>query len=423
MKRVYLTSLGCRLNAAEIEELARRFVGAGYLIVEEPAEAELLVLNSCAVTAQAASSSRNYLRKLNRANPQADIAALGCGITGDPAAARNYPGVKWVIPNADKMRAVELITAESAPLAPWEPDLWPRTRVFLGVQDGCDHHCTYCLTRILRGAARSRSLPTVLALVQEMVAGGVREVVLTGVSLGSYGADWGQEDGLALLVETLLQETALPRLRLSSIEPWDLSERLLRQWENPRLCRQLHIPLQAGDDGTLRRMGRQITTAQFAELVTRARAIAPALAVTTDVLVGFPGESEEDFAASLAYVERLEFARLHVFPYSERPGTAALNLPAQVPPELRNARAARMRRLGRRLRNAFQERFIGQVLPVLWEHQDKDGYWHGWTDNYIGVVTKSAAQLHNQLLPVRLMRGRHGGRLLGEIVLGDAEKR
>ncbi|MCD4738131.1 MAG: MiaB/RimO family radical SAM methylthiotransferase [Anaerolineae bacterium] len=422
MKRVYLTALGCRLNAAEIEELARRFVGAGYLIVTEPERAELLLLNSCAVTEQAASRSCNHLQVLHRVNPQAKIAVLGCWVTGDPEAAHDYPGVSWVISNVDKMRAVEIITGQAAPLAPWRPDLWPRTRVFLGVQTGCDHHCTYCITRILRGAARSRSLPEVLALVQEMVVGGVREVVLTGVSLGSYGAELGMEEGLATLVATLLRETELPRLRLSSIEPWDVSERLLRQWEDPRLCRQLHVPLQAGADGTLRRMGRQITTAEFASLVARAREIAPAMAVTTDILVGFPGETAEAFLASLAFVEELEFARLHVFPYSERAGTPAVSLPDQVPWQLRKERAARMRQLGRRLVAAFRERFTGQVLPVLWEHQDEAGFWHGWTDNYIGVVTKSTAQLHNRITPVRLSATIRRGKLCGEITSGISEK-
>ncbi len=411
MKRVYLTALGCRLNAAEIEELARRFVGAGYLIVTEPEQAELLLLNSCAVTEQAASRSCNHLQALHRANPQAKIAVLGCWVTGDPAAAHDFPGVSWVISNADKMRAVEIITGQAASLAPWRTDLWPRTRVFLGVQTGCDHHCTYCITRILRGAAHSRPLPEVLALVQEMVAGGVREVVLTGVSLGSYGAELGMEEGLATLIAALLRETELPRLRLSSIEPWDVSERLLRQWEDPRLCRQLHVPLQTGDDDTLRRMGRQITTAEFAGMAARAREITPAMAVTTDILVGFPGETAEAFLESLAFVEELEFARWHVFPYSERAGTPAVSLPNQVPWQLRKERAAQMRQLGRRLAAAFRERFTGQTLLVLWEHQDAAGFWHGWNDNYIGVVNRSAARLHKRITPVRLSATIRRGKL------------
>ncbi|MEA3309829.1 MAG: MiaB/RimO family radical SAM methylthiotransferase [Chloroflexota bacterium] len=421
LQRVYLTALGCRLNTAEIEELARRFVGAGYLMVAEPEQADLLLLNTCAVTARAASESRNRLRKLHRINPQAEIAALGCWITGEPAAARDYPGVKWAISNADKMRAVQIITGQAAPLAPWTPDIWPRTRVFLGVQDGCDYHCTYCVTRILRGAARSRPLPEVLALVQELAEGGAREVVLTGVSLGSYGAEWGLEEGLATLVAALLHETELPRLRLSSLEPWDVSEQLLRQWENPRLCRQLHVPLQAGADGTLRRMGRQITTAEFAGMVARAREIAPGMAVTTDMLVGFPGETAADFQASLAFVAEMGFARLHVFPYSEREGTPAVSLPGSVPTRLRRERAARMRQLGRRLAAAFRERFIGQTVPVLWEHRGSDGLWRGWTDNYLGVVAQSPAQLHNRITPVRLV-ARQGERLRGELAWGSNEQ-
>ncbi len=411
--RVYLESLGCRLNAAEIIELAGSFAGAGHVVVEALDAADVILLNTCAVTAQAARKSRHRLRMLHRRNPRARLAALGCWVNYSPEEAAGISGVTCALPNADKPRAVELLTGQAVEPVPWEPGQGGYTRVFLGVQTGCDNACTYCITRILRGAARSRSPAAVVTQVQSLVARGAQEVVLTGVSLGAYGHDLGLESGLAALVAAILQDTDLPRLRLSSVEPWDVDEQLLRCWESPRLCRQLHLPLQAGSDAVLRRMGRRITTAQFTRLVERARAISPDLALTTDIITGFPGESESDFAEGLAFVAAQHFARLHVFPYSERAGTPALQLSGSVPVRARRARAARMRDLGARLAAAYRRRFLGRVLPVLWERRNAAGHWRGLSDNYLGVVTYSPEELYNRITPTRLV-SMEGEQLRGE---------
>lgn len=401
--QVYLESLGCRLNTAETEALARHFAGAGYEVVAAPEAADVIVLNSCAVTAQAARKSRHRLHTLHRLGPQARLAVVGCWATEDAALAATLPGVTWIIPNADKARAVEIITGVDAAPAAWSPGRWGRTRAFLAVQDGCDHACTYCITRVLRGPARSRPFEDAVQAALELTAQGAQEIVLTGVSLGAYGHDLGLTTGLAALVEAILQMTAVPRLRLSSVEPWDVDDALLRQWENPRLCRQLHLPLQSGSDAVLKRMGRRTTVAQFAALVDAARAVSPDIAITTDVIVGFPGETEADFVASLDFAARMAFARLHVFPYSERPGTPAIRLPGAVPAAKRAARAARMRALGEQLAAEYRLKFIGQMLPVLWEQRDEGGDWHGLTDNYLEVVTQSESDLYNQITLARVL--------------------
>ena len=395
--QVYLESLGCRLNTAETETLARHFAGAGCEVVAAPETADVIVLNSCAVTAQAARKSRRRLRALHRLSPQARLAVAGCWATEDAALAAALPGVAWIIPNADKARAVEIITGVDAAPVAWSPGRWGHTRAFLAVQDGCDHACAYCITRVLRGPARSRPLDDAVQAARDLAAQGAREIVLTGVSLGAYGHDLGIASGLAALVEAIVQTTGIPRLRLSSVEPWDVDGALLRQWENPRLCRQLHIPLQSGADAALKRMGRRIDTARFAALVNAVRAVSPDIAITTDVIVGFPGETEADFAASLDFVARMAFARLHVFPYSERPGTPAVYLPGAVPAAVRAERAARMRALGEQLAAEYRRKFIGQMLPVLWEQQDEVGNWRGLTDNYLEVVTQSERDLYNQI--------------------------
>jgi threonylcarbamoyladenosine tRNA methylthiotransferase MtaB len=286
---------------------------------------------------------------------------------------------------------------------------------------------------VLRGPARSLPVREVVKRVTAMVQHGAQEVVLTGVCLGSYGQDLGLTGGLGTLVAAILQDTDVPRLRLSSVEPWDVDAHLLEQVAHPRLCRQLHLPLQSGSDTVLRRMGRRIDTATFARVVADARAVSPDVAVTTDLIAGFPGETEADFEATLAFVERMAFARLHVFPYSEREGTAAVRLPGHMPKRVRSARAARLRALGRTLKRAYHERFLGQVLPVLWERAETraagddqadandDGrrVWRGLTDNYLAVKAISRAQLYNKIVPARLLTYQRGvikGELAGGVI-------
>jgi len=259
----------------------------------------------------------------------------------------------------------------------------------------------------------------VVAEVQSLVEAGCQEVVLTGVNLGAYGRDLGAPGGLYALVVALLSYTDLPRLRLSSLEPWDVGEpsHFFALWANPRLCRQLHLPLQAGCDETLRRMGRRITTAEFARLVETARAAVPDLAVTTDVIVGFPGENESAFRASLDFVAAMEFARLHVFPYSPRPGTVAARLPDQVEREVRSARARAMRDLGAEQSFRFRRRFVGREMAVLWERQRRDGLWTGLTDNYLRVVAHAEDDLGNRLTATRLLAAQNGC-LAGQVIAG-----
>ena len=415
--RIYLESLGCRLNAAEIEVLARQFAGAGHSIVTQPAVADIIVLNSCAVTAQASRKSRHRISTLHRESPAADVAVVGCWATEDVARAQRLEGVRWVVPNVDKAQAVTEILGQTSVRAPWSPGRWGHTRAFLGVQDGCDHACTYCITRVLRGPARSRPLHDAVAEVQRFVAQGAQEVILTGVSLGAYGQDLEFEADLAQLVTAILRDTDLPRLRLSSIEPWDVTPDFLALWQDSRLCRQLHLPLQSGSSAVLKRMGRRITVAEFASLVETAYAICPDMAITTDIIAGFPGETETDFSRTMTMAEEMRFARIHVFPYSERAGTAAVRLPDPVARAVRKERARQLRDLGDRLAAAYRSRFVGRVLPVLWEQRTEGGDRFGLTDNYLKVRTRDARDLYNRIAPARMAEG--AGDVLVAEVLDD----
>lgn len=424
--RVFLDSLGCRLNQSEIEAMGREFRAGGHELVPTSGQSDLVVINTCSVTADAASTSRKRVRRAHRANPCADIVLTGCWSTLEPARASKLPGVKRIIPNQEKSDLVPLalgLDPAEFDLEPVErhplPGLRMRTRAFIKAQDGCDHHCTYCLTTLARGPARSFPIEGVVRQVQAAVEGGAQEAVLSGVQLSGYGRDLPGQTSLLELVRAILADTDIPRLRLSSLEPWGLPGRFTDLWSSPRMCRQLHLPLQSGAAATLRRMGRPVTPEGFAVLVKRLRTAIPGLAVTSDVLVGFPGEDKSAFQESLDFVESIAFAEAHVFPYSPRPGTAALRLPDRVPPPIIKRRAAAMRDLAARSARAFRAQFVGHSLPVLWEaavRLDSQGWKvQGLTDNYLRVRAAAQRNLWNQLSHVEI-QGITDGELYGRIL-------
>jgi threonylcarbamoyladenosine tRNA methylthiotransferase MtaB len=403
--RVFLTSLGCKLNQAETEAWTRRLAATGSEVVADPADADLCVVNTCTVTHEAARKSRQLVRRCSRANPQAQVVVAGCYAEISASEASQLPGVRLVLGSAAKDHLVESLAAHFD-LPSTECRDGPahvtarRTRAFVKIQDGCDNACTYCIVRVARGRQRSRPMAEVLEEISLREREGYQEIVLTGVHIGAYGRDCGGT--LAGLIRTILDQTRFARLRLSSVEPWDMSSALLQLWHNPRLCHHLHLPLQSGCDATLHRMNRRYTTAQYRDLVAHARQSITDLAVSTDVIVGFPGETAEEFAAGARFVADTAFARIHVFPFSARPGTAAAEMPEQVSPEVKEERKQRMLAIARESANSFHHRFLGRTMDVLWESPDGER-WSGLTGNYIRVETMSADALHNRILPARLV--------------------
>ena len=407
--KIYVSSLGCKLNQSEMDDLAARLARNGHQIVAVAGDAEVCILNTCAVTHVAAQKSRQAMGRLHHDNPSARLVVTGCYAELSAAELSRLPGVELVAGNRQKEELAELLGRIPGERA-GQPASRPRTRAMVKIQDGCDNACTYCVVRLARGPQRSRMPEEIVADVRARVEAGYREVVLTGVHIGAYGRDAEGNEGLDLwgLAARLLAETGIARLRLSSIEPWDLPERALALWEDARLCRHLHLPLQSGSDAVLRRMGRRYTAAEFAALVTAARAAIPDLAVTTDVIAGFPGETDAEFAESLAFVEATGFARAHVFPYSARPGTVAAGLPGQVPSRIKAERAQAMRAVATASDRAFRQRFVGRTMAVLWEtsRPGEDGLvWNGLTDNYLRVqaVCPQGADLANRITPARLV--------------------
>ncbi|MDT8306000.1 MAG: tRNA (N(6)-L-threonylcarbamoyladenosine(37)-C(2))-methylthiotransferase MtaB [Anaerolineae bacterium] len=418
--KIYLHSIGCRLNQSEIETMARQLLAAGHELVSVPANADKVVVNTCAVTREAARDARNMTRRIHRGNPAAEILLTGCYATVAPQELGRVKGAGRLVPNPEKATLVQLIDPKAAPVQPVfdrEPLLrdflaggMSNTRAFIKVQDGCDNRCTFCITTVARGAAQSRRLADVVGEIQALAAAGYQEAVLTGVHLGSYGHDLGNPHGLRDLVAAILAHTDIPRLRLSSLEPWDIEPEFFALWQDRRLLPHLHLPLQSGSDRILRLMARRTRRESFRILVAAARAQIAELNLSTDVIAGFPGETAADFEETVQFVEETGFARLHAFTYSARPGTAAAQMAGQLPKAVRKARTQRLIALGERLSLAFHEAREGASANVLWEMaagaNGQGVRWQGYTDNYIRVTTYSPADLFNQVTTVRL----HGAR-------------
>lgn len=431
--KVYLDSIGCRLNHSEIETMARQLLANGHEIVTEADTADKVIINTCAVTAEAARDARSRTRRIRRSNTGAEILLTGCYATIAPdELARAAPAVQ-VVPNAQKEHLVQLLDGKArlnVPLYDQEPllreflagSMGAHTRAFIKTQDGCDNKCTFCITTVARGDNQSRHLGDIVAEIQALAQAGYQEAVLTGVHLGSYGRDLQNNTDLRTLVQAILQHTDIPRLRLSSLEPWDIPEGFFELWQNKRLLPHLHMPLQSGSDRILRRMARRTSCASFRELAESARASIPDLNLTTDVIAGFPGETDADFAASLAYVRQIGFTRLHVFSYSRRPGTAAAAFANQIPNKVKKARSRQMIDLGHELSLAFHQQYMGQKLNVLWETAvgaDNGGLrWVGYSDNYIRVTAHGPADLFNRVTLAQIDTARPDG-VSGRVIKTD----
>ncbi|HEB95947.1 MAG TPA: tRNA (N(6)-L-threonylcarbamoyladenosine(37)-C(2))-methylthiotransferase MtaB, partial [Sedimenticola thiotaurini] len=372
--KVYLSTLGCRLNEAELESWSRDFRALGYDIAGRVEEAGLVVVNSCAVTAEAVRKSRKLMGRARRHNPGARLVVTGCYASLDPAASAAVEGVDLVVENRDKERLVEIVRERLAlpvmpPAAtPPESHIIPtggRQRAFIKVQDGCRYQCTFCVVTLARGEERSRPPAEVVAEIDRLHAAGVQEAVLTGVHLGGYGSDIGSD--LGELVRQVLERTGIPRLRLGAVEPWDLPAGFWELFRDPRLMPHLHLPLQSGADSVLRRMARRCKAAEFERLVERARRAVPDFNLTTDIIVGFPGETPEEWRQTLELVGRIGFGHLHIFAYSPRPGTRAATMPDPVPRQVIRERSEQLHALGRRLKRETLSRYPGRRFPVLIE--------------------------------------------------------
>ncbi len=407
--KVAFKTLGCRLNQAESEQALEALGARGFDLAHAGEQPDVVVINTCTVTAESTASSRRLIRKTAEAHPGATVVVTGCYAVAEPEEARAIPGVDLVVGNDHKDRLAALVTAVPAvrrlPLvmrpAPLER---LRTRVAIKAQTGCDEWCTFCIIPRTRGPLRSYPEDQVVADVRRQVERGVREVVLTGVHLGKYGEDRGEREALARLVDRLTAIDGLLRLRLSSVLPVQVTPALVeRVRDDPKVCRHLHVPLQAGDDEVLARMHRPYRIAEFLDRAEHAKAEVPGLGLSTDVIVGFPGETRAQFAATMAVVERVGFSKLHVFRYSQRPDTPAAVMPDQVPVAEKKTRARELIALGAELRRRFHEDHVGRPLQVLVEAAG-EGLAEGTSDNYVKVRFPGGAELVDRVVTVRGLR-------------------
>ncbi len=393
---IHLKALGCRLNEAELENWAREFNAAGHHIVNAAADADITVLNTCAVTTEAVRKSRKLINRSRRDNPAARLVVSGCFVSTGESGDATELGVDLLVDNRDKGKLVEsVIERWQTPVmpqgatAPAEYSLFERNRqrAFIKIQDGCRYRCSYCIVTIARGEEVSRPIQDITDEINSLHQSGVQEAVLTGVHVGGYGSDI--KSNLKRLVQAILAHTDIPRVRFASVEPWDLGDDFFELFENPRLLPHMHLPLQSGADSVLRRMSRRCHTADFESLVTQAKSAVPGFNVTTDVIVGFPGESEQEWQQALAFIDRMSFGHIHIFSFSARKGTKAATMPNQIEESVKRARSAQLHELARQHQLQTLRSNVGQDHQVLWEKvsqsPDAPAIISGYTPNYLRV--------------------------------------
>ncbi|HEU0074693.1 MAG TPA: tRNA (N(6)-L-threonylcarbamoyladenosine(37)-C(2))-methylthiotransferase MtaB [Dehalococcoidia bacterium] len=438
-----ILTLGCKLNIADSEAMARRLRDAGWNVVDRltpDTGARAVIVNSCSVTHVADQKSRHLVRLARRLAPDATVAFTGCMLETAPRDQLDALAADLIYhqPNqlalADRLiqmhpvlqpaefplpsptsplpRQGEGESEDAAPRPSQAPHLTaPRTRTlktraFISAQEGCNDLCAFCIIPKTRGRERSKSVDAVVAEALAREAEGVQEIVITGTQLGAYGRDWGHRTPYPVL-KALIDQTSIPRIRMSSLQPQDLSDEVIDLWQSPRLCRHFHLALQSGSAAVLQRMRRRYTRDEYRDAVRRLRNASPDVAITTDVIVGFPGETEAEFEASFAFCEEIQFAGIHVFPYSQRSGTVAFKMPDQVSDPVKKQRVHRLIELADRMSAAYRARFLGQTTAVLWEPR-RGGAWEGLTDTYIRVRAESSTDLTNQLTSALLLDQRDG---------------
>lgn len=412
---VVLKTLGCRLNEAELEQWASGFQDAGHTVISKIDEADLIVLNTCAVTQEAVKKSRQLIRRAHRKNPQAKLIVSGCYASLTPGLKNDLASIDLLIPNTDKDKLINIVKQELAiaampalASAPGEAALFSRgrNRAFIKVQDGCRHKCTFCIVTVARGQERSRLPADIISEINTLHSQGIQEVILTGVHIGGYGSDLNSN--LLHLVTAVLAETSIPRIRLGSVEPWDLNDNFFSLFENRRFMPHLHLPLQSGSDKILRRMGRRCKTNDFEHLVTAARAGIAGFNITTDIIVGFPGEGLDEWQDSLHFIEEIGFSHLHIFPYSPRAGTRAAGLPGHIPPAIKKARSQELHTLATSMKRQFLQTQTGQHAEVLFEHStetvETGTVYSGYTSNYVRtqIILPEDSPIKNTIQEVKL---------------------
>ncbi len=428
MQSVAFETLGCKLNFSETSSIRREFGNAGYQVVDFDKKADIYVINTCSVTQNANSSCRKTVRRALRNNPQAFVAVIGCYAQLEPEEIAEIEGVDIVLGAGDKFRLLDLFDdfVKQEKTLVYKSDVNEvtdfhnafssddRTRAFLKVQDGCSYKCSFCTIPKARGSSRSPRISTVVRNTHQLVNEGYKEIVLTGVNTGDFGRN--SDENFLQLLQALEKVEGLERVRVSSIEPNLLHDEII--WfaaESEKIQPHFHIPLQSGSDHMLRLMRRRYQSDLYRQRVSLINRLLPDACIGVDVITGHPGETEELFCQSYDFIDSLDISYLHVFTYSERSETDALNIDPVIPPELRKERTHLLRRLSDKKRFEFDRRFEGELRPVLFEGEKKGNQVQGWTDNYVRVAVNWDERLINRIVPVRLGRKEAGKPIFGTL--------
>ncbi len=418
MKRVSFYTLGCKLNQAETAILAEQFEQGGYQLVPFGEQVDICVINTCTVTAKSDYRCRQMIRKAKKISPSTKIAVVGCYAQLSPENIKKINGVDYIVGsdkkfdllnilNGDKRQDQPLFIASTNEsfLSPGAGNFWDHTRAFLKIQDGCDSFCSYCTVPLARGKSRSDSLEYIRKIATELVERGHQEIVLTGVHIGRYGKDLNPTQSLLDVLKELENVPDLKRIRLSSLEPLEIDEDLL-QWiaESEQICHHFHVPLQSGDNEILKRMNRNYNLQTYSEVINRLKNIIPGCGLGTDIIVGFPGETEAKFQATVRIVEQLPFTYLHVFSFSPRPGTGASRFPDRIDPKEIKLRSEILREIGRIKKKNFYNGLVGQKLKVLWEEKKRGDWMFGLSGNYARVRTNVNPKYMNKIYAVEIVK-------------------
>lgn len=414
---VAFLTLGCKVNMYDTEAMRELFLERGYTEVDFEEKADIYLINTCSVTNFGDKKSRQAIRRAKKLNPNAVIIACGCYTQVAPEEVAKIEGVSIVTGIKNRAKIVDIAEGYRGGVENYVEDiktdhvfeplkvtrLEGHTRAYLKIQEGCNRFCTYCIIPYARGPIRSRKPDEVMEEVRRLAKNGFKEVVLTGIHVASYGLDLDEDVYLADIIERVNRVEGIERIRFSSIEPVAITEDFIKRMSAmPKVCGHFHLSLQSGCDRTLHDMGRRYTSDEYFEAVKRIKQAYPQGAVTTDIIVGFPGETDEDFAESYAFAEKCALAKIHVFPYSPKRGTPAAKRKDMVAPEIKAERAAKMGDLSQKLQRQFMEQMLGKTYPVLFEREVKEGVFEGYTENYVKVLAKSEANLHNCILDVTL---------------------
>ena len=421
MKKAAFYTLGCKVNQYETEAMTESFENAGYEIVDYSEFADVYIINTCTVTNMGDRKSRQIIRRAREKNPEALVAVVGCYSQIAPGEVLEIPEVSLVVGTDERSRMVELVEYamqkeeklnmvndimkvrefEEMPIKSYKS----RTRAFLKIQEGCDQYCTYCIIPYARGHIRSRKPDSIIAEVKELAENGFREIVLTGIHVASYGKDLGNTS-LIDIIEKIHEIDGIRRIRMSSVDPNVMTDGFIERLSRlPKICGHFHLSLQSGCDETLKRMNRKYTTGEYRRVVEKLREVFADVAITTDLIVGFPGETEEEFQKTVDFVEEIAFSGMHIFKYSQRSGTPAAKYENQVKPQVKDARSKVITAIAEKNEEKFKKAFIGRSKPVLYE-QPFDGQkslFEGLTDNYIRVVSESQEDIKGKIIETVLM--------------------